>query len=250
MNQRKSWTKTILAAAAGVCVLGFASHSLAAQPGIRCVQNQLNALGFDSGYPDGSIGPLTRQAAEQYRTWMAGGAGGDAWSFPALTALNGQLWCEGIAADHPEVAKFATEETDSVYFTASERKGLVATFNVPVSGRITGWEFSFSYKTECENDHYVSLTSPSGRKMVLMDRGLGRCSGTPTVMGSEQNDPGPFKGTRANGKWQLVFRDLDANAHSGSLEKVRMTLFITNGGVVTEHVVDFDGLPRQVPNPS
>jgi hypothetical protein len=29
-----------------------------------------------------------------------------------------------------------------------------------------------------------------------------------------------------------------------------MTLFITNGGVVTEHVVDFDGLPRQVPNPS
>ena len=244
------WTKAVLAVAAGLCVIGFAGHSLAEQPGVRCVQNQLNALGFNSGRPDGTIGTLTRKASEQYRTWMSGGAGGENWSFPALTAMNGQMWCEGVAKDHPEVANFVTPVAEPTQYTSSGAGGLVAIFDVPVEGRITDWELHFGFKTECENDHRASLTSPSGQTLGLMDRGLGRCSGTPTSFWSDWDDPGPFKGTQAKGKWKFVFKDLDANFHSGALEKVRMKLFISNGGTVTEYVVNLEGLPRQVPNPS
>lgn len=94
------------------------SSAMAEQPGIRCVQNQLNALGFNSGKADGSIGAQTRKAAEDYRKWMSDGAGEKGWSQPALTALNGEFWCKKVGEAHPEVAKFAT---------AGER--LVATVN-------------------------------------------------------------------------------------------------------------------------
>ncbi len=204
MNQRNFWTKTILAAAAGLCVLGFAGHSLAAQPGIRCVQNQLNTLGFDAGRADGSIGPMTRQAAEQYRTWMAGGAGGAGWSFPALTAINGQMWCEGVAKDHPELAKFVTPISEPTQYTSSGAGGLVAIFDVPVEGRITDWEFHFTYKTECENDHFVSLTSLAGRTMGLMDRGLGRCSRNADQL---LERPGRSRTVQGNARqWQVAAR--------------------------------------------
>ena len=119
-------TKTSLALAASLCLMGFASHASAEQPGVRCVQNQLNTLGFNSGRPDGTIGTLTRKASEQYRTWMAGGAGGENWSFPALTAMNGQMWCEGIAKDHPEVANFVTPVAEPTQYTSSGAGGLVA----------------------------------------------------------------------------------------------------------------------------
>jgi subtilisin-like proprotein convertase family protein len=235
---------------AGLGVLGSATHAIAEQPGIRCVQNELNALGFNSGRPDGTIGPRTRQASEDYRAWMAGGAGGDGWSQPALTALNGQFWCERVAKAHPEVAGFVTPASEPTQYTSSGATGLVATFEVPIAGRITGWQLHFTFKTECENDHYLSITSPTGRKMVLMDRGLGRCTGTPSVYTSDNSDPGPFLGTRANGKWQLVFKDLDANFHSGALETVQMKVTVSNGGATSEHTVKLDGLPRQAPNPS
>jgi hypothetical protein len=253
MSGRRSWMATrvtIVTLAAGLWVLGLAAPAVAEQPGVRCVQNQMNALGFNSGRPDGTIGPRTRQAAEEYRAWMAGGAGGDGWSHPALTALNAQTWCEEVAKDHPEVARFVTPAFEPAQYTASGARGLIATFDVPVAGRITGWQLQFTFRTECEKDHYASITSPTGRQMVLMDRGLGRCSGTPSVYSSDNNDPGPFLGVRANGKWQFVFKDLDANFHSGALEAMRMKVTVNNGGVVSEHTVELDGLPRQVPNPS
>jgi hypothetical protein len=235
---------------AGLWILGSATPGIAEQPGVRCVQNQLNALGFNSGRPDGTIGPRTRQASEEYRAWMAGGAGGDGWNQPALTALNGQAWCEQAAKDHPEVARFVTSAFEPTRYTSSGATGLVATFDVPMAGRITGWQLHFAFKTECENDHYASITSPTGRTMVLMDRGLGRCTGTPSTYSSDNNDSGPFMGVRSNGKWQFVFKDLDANFHSGALETLRMKVTVSNDGVTSEHTVDLDGLPRQVPNPS
>ena len=253
MQNKQSWivkSVTVAALLAGLGALGFATPAAAEQAGIRCVQNQLNALGFNSGRPDGTIGPRTRQAAEDYRQWMRDGAGGSSWNQPALTALNGQAWCAAVAADHPQVAKFVTAAAGPTQYTASGAAGLVATFEVPVSGRITDWELHFSFKTECENDHFASITSPTGRKLVLMERGLGRCSGTPEVLSSSNTDPGPFRGVRANGKWQFVFKDLDANFHSAALQSVRMKVTVNNGGVVSEHTVNLDGLPRQVPNPS
>jgi hypothetical protein len=252
MNKRLPWIITKLTTAAlavGLGAFGMATHAFAEQPGIRCVQGQLNALGFNSGRPDGTIGPRTRQASEEYRTWMADGAGGDGWNQPALTALNGQDWCEQVAKDHPEVARFVAPASEPTEYTSSGASGLVATFDVPVAGRITDWELRFSFNTECENDHYAAVTSPNGRKLVLMERGLKRCTGAPTVYSSDNNDPGPFKGINAKGKWQFVFKDLDANFHSGALQALTMKVTVNNGGVASQHTVELDGLPRQVPNP-
>lgn len=58
---------------AGFWAGALSTFALAEQPGVRCVQNQLNALGFNSGRPDGTIGSKTRQASEEYRhAWRAG----------------------------------------------------------------------------------------------------------------------------------------------------------------------------------
>lgn len=97
---------------ASICLLFGASTSASwAQPGIQCVQNQLNALGFNAGSADGSIGPKTRAAAEEYRNWMTNGAGGANWAQPPLTALNGEFWCDRVGDAHPAVAKFAVAAT-------------------------------------------------------------------------------------------------------------------------------------------
>jgi hypothetical protein len=134
-------------------------------------------------------------------------------------------------------------------YQLTRSSGLIATFDVPVTGRITRWELHFAYRTECENDHFASIASPSGDKVTLMDRGLRRCTGMPTVYTSDNVNGSPFVGSQAGGKWQFLFRDLDANSYSGNLEAVRMTLTVSNAGVETEHTVELDGLPLKVPNP-
>jgi hypothetical protein len=147
------------------------------------------------------------------------------------------------------VARFVTPASEPTTYTSSGASGLVATFDVPVSGRITAWELDFAFNTECENDHYAAITSPNGRKMVVMERGLERCTGRPTVYYSNNTEAGPFMGINAKGKWQFVFKDLDANFHSGALQKLTMKVSVNDGGVVSQHTVELEGLPKQVPNP-
>jgi len=145
---------------------------------IGCVQKQLNALGFDVGAADGSIGPLTRTAAEEYRRWMSSGAGGEGWSQPALTTLNGEQWCRKVAEDHPETARYQpVPVTIEQSYTVSASKGLVATFSLPTGGRISDAHLFFRFKTKCEGDLWAMLSI--GAKVVVMDKSLHRCSGTP-----------------------------------------------------------------------
>jgi hypothetical protein len=234
--------------AASVLVLALASPAIA-QPGILCVQTELNALGFNAGPADGAIGARTRQAAEQYRLWMSGGAGPAGWNEPALTALNGETWCAKIAADHPEVASLAPQPVEVTY-SASGSGGLVASFDLPFKGVVTDWHLRFAYKTECENDNWASITAPGGQTEVFMDRGSNRCSGRPaTFTGRNDNDP-PLMGVRANGRWRIVFKDLDANFYSTFVTQVKLTLTVANDGVTRTQTVTFDELPKEVPSPT
>ncbi len=114
----------------------------------------------------------------------------------------------------------------------------------PVAGKIVKWQIFFKYTTQCENDHRVVLTSPTGRKLMLMDRGQGRCSGKSSTFSSDNdNDASAFIGTRAKGKWIFTMVDLDKNDFTGSLEEVRMKLTIKNDGKLSEHEVSLSGLP-------
>ncbi|WP_421759407.1 proprotein convertase P-domain-containing protein [Devosia sp.] len=234
----------------GLCLMFFGTIDLAAaeQPGIRCVQNQLNALGFSLGTADGTIGGKTRTAAEAYRAWMSGGAGEPGWSQPPLTALNGEFWCEKVGQAHPEVAKYAVVASGPRYEVSPGE--MLASFEVPTTGKITKWKLFFEFKTQCENDHRITLVSPSGRSLTVMERGLNRCSGrTETFTSDNTEDNGVFVGTTAQGVWKLRFQDLDANKYTGALTKVRMELAIADGDATTKYVVVLKGLPKKVPNP-
>ena len=101
----------ILTLCASVSLMLATSVVSAAQPGIACVQNQMNALGFDAGPADGSIGPKTRAATEAYRAWMKTNAE-PGWAQPALNATNGVFWCEKVGQAHSKVAKYATSEPE------------------------------------------------------------------------------------------------------------------------------------------
>lgn len=250
---RKSGRRAaLLAATALLAVVTSTAVAAASEPGIACVQKQLNALGFDAGTADGSIGPNTRSAAEEYRRWMSGGAGDEGWSQPALTALNGELWCRRIAQDHPETAKYqAVAVVVEQSYTITPRGGLVATFSLPAEGRISDVHLFFGFKTECEGDLWAMLTSPTGNKVVVMDRGQQRCSGTPTHFDSNNEELGQFfKGGRAEGPWKFEFKDLDANFNQGQLEEVRLEWWVTANGETTKHSASLDGLPAFIPNPS
>jgi subtilisin-like proprotein convertase family protein len=242
--------RTALLAWAFLAIVTSTAAVEASEPGIACVQNQLNALGFDAGSADGSIGPNTRTAAEEYRRWMSGGAGGDGWSQPALTALNGEQWCRQIAVDHPETAEYQPVAIDQSY-TVTASKGLVATFSLPAEGRISDVHLFFAFKTECEGDLWAMLTSPTGTKVVVMDRGEHRCSGTPTDFDSNNEELGRFfKGGRADGKWTFEFKDLNSNFEQGQLEEVRLEWWVTANGKTTKHTASLDGLPAFIPNPN
>jgi subtilisin-like proprotein convertase family protein len=240
----------IVSVAIATCVLTIASINvaLAEQPGIRCVQNQLNALGFNLGTPDGTIGTKTRSAAEEYRAWMSGGAGEAGWSQPPLTALNGEFWCQKVGEAHPEVAKYAVAAPAGPQYDVTPGK-MVATFDVPVAGTISAWRMRFEFKTQCENDHRIVLLSPAGRSVGLMERGLHRCSGKSAIFTSDNTDGSAFLGSSAQGTWTMTFEDLDANAYTGALTKVRMDLGLDAGGATTKYTVKLTGLPKKVPNP-
>jgi len=73
---------------------------------VRCVQQQLNRLGFDAGTADGIIGSRTFGAAESYIRYMKAGAGEPGWNQPDLTAANARHWCEKVADAHAEARRY------------------------------------------------------------------------------------------------------------------------------------------------
>lgn len=73
---------------------------------IVCVQDELNALGFNAGTADGVLGGKTQQAAAAYVQFAK--QSDASFVMPSVTADNARMWCETVAKQNPAVARFWT----------------------------------------------------------------------------------------------------------------------------------------------
>lgn len=108
--------KTILVTAALGFTLGCsATVANAAESGpdaVRCVQKQLNALGFDVGVADGVVGVKTFLASEAYTRFLRANGEGGAVRTP-LSVRSAREWCEMVADDYPTVDAYWEALQDS-----------------------------------------------------------------------------------------------------------------------------------------
>jgi hypothetical protein len=77
---------------------------LLADEAMKCVQSQLNDLGYDAGAPDGQIGKKTKAAAQAYITSMKENNPG--WNMPLIEPSNARFWCEKVADAWPQVNSY------------------------------------------------------------------------------------------------------------------------------------------------
>lgn len=132
----------------------------------------------------------------------------------------------------------------------SARDGLVASLDFPLPGEITSWVLDFSFTTECESDHQAYVTSPTGRRIKVLQGDPNRCDGISRTHRS-RNDEGDWViGSEAEGTWRFAIEDGDDNAYTASLDAVSLEITVDNDGIVSEHKVSLDGLPREIPNPT
>lgn len=147
-------------------------------------------------------------------------------------------------------AKNDTSSQRETEFTSDGDTGLTAKFYFPAAGKIKEWKLFFYFTTTCENDLKAYISSPTGKRLYVMDRGLHRCSGEKLTYSSENtNDMGVFKETDALGTWQFNMRDLDENEHEAELEGVSMFLAVDDNGALIEHTFYVQGLPKTIPSP-
>jgi TPR repeat protein len=88
--------------------LATATAAMADTAAVRCVQKELNALGFEAGPTDGKVGVRTFLASEAYIRYMKANAE-VGWAKPSLNDDNARHWCEKVAEAHPAVAPFWRE---------------------------------------------------------------------------------------------------------------------------------------------
>lgn len=95
---------------------------------------------------------------------------------------------------------------------------------ITTKGTISSITLFFEFPAQCERNHFATLTDPGGRTVVVMDRGLQRCSGVREPYSSiNVGIAGLFDGRRADGEWIFTIQDLDADAYSGTLNEVTLT---------------------------
>ena len=120
--------------------------------------------------------------------------------------------------------------------------------NFPFKGTLVNAELYFRYETQCENDHFATLISPSGLRIIVMNRGLNRCSGSPETYYSQNSDIArAFIGSEANGDWNFVMTDLDRNKFTGTLEEVWLKIAVNDHGKMSDHKINLQGLPSAIP---
>lgn len=87
-------------------VIGLSNTTpvFADEASVKCVQEELSALGYDAGGADGKMGAKSRNAAVKYAAFMVEKTPG--WAMEPLTSDSAELWCEKVAEAWPEVAQF------------------------------------------------------------------------------------------------------------------------------------------------
>ena len=83
---------------------------LASDVNVRCVQGQLNMLGYDAGAVDGLWGAKTRSAAEAYSASPE-----QTLDLSPISKETAGDWCEALAAAYPKLLPFASERGDMIY---------------------------------------------------------------------------------------------------------------------------------------
>lgn len=100
----------------------FFSPAYAAPEDIRCTQERLNQLGYNTGYIDGVTGANTQAATDAFSARLAE-AGLD-WGLEPFTSQTAANWCERLNAVTPYtawlLAKTYTPLPEDLEFTISE----------------------------------------------------------------------------------------------------------------------------------
>lgn len=192
---------------------------------VREVQVRLNRLGHYHAAIDGIAGEGTRAAVRS--------------AFGTV----GEQANAGTPEEFPEISAAALE--------LFREDGYVArVLRTPVKGTVVRGTLHFRFRTACEKDLFAEFRDPSGHNVVVMDRGLKRCSGSMTTFTSRNATVVSqfFKGRQAGGDWLFLMRDLDKNQHRGTLEQVTLELEIRTGDGDVQHIVRAQDLPVRVPN--
>ena len=155
---------------------------------------------------------------------------------------------------HSDMARVALRELldrsiGPTRITATPKDGLIARFTVPLKGKIVDWAFQFSFTTPCEGDLQAIITAPGGGSLMVMDRGLGRCSGKAVTWTGGADGPHGMLGAEAGGEWKFSMVDLESNGYIATLDSVTMRLAVRNNDVLTEQTISLTGLPAAVPSP-
>ena len=93
-------------------------------------------------------------------------------------------------------------------------------------------ELFFQFTHRCERNLRTTLRSPEGHVNFVMDRGLGRCSGVPTIFTStntELGEPRFFGGLEAGGNWTLTMADDINDGNFGTLDAWSLTITVKSG---------------------
>ena len=104
-----AYSRLAVALVAGLW-LGAATGGANAAPdmseaAIKCVQQELNSLGFDAGTPNGTFSPKTFLSGEAYLRFMKANSE-PGWTMPSLSIHNAEDWCTLVAQAHPKVDSF------------------------------------------------------------------------------------------------------------------------------------------------
>ena len=85
---------------------------------VVCVQQELTALNYDPGPPDGKLSKQTLAAADAYIAYMSKTYVG--WSQPRLSKSTADQWCKQVAATDPKLEVYLSTYLDSPVLTLTE----------------------------------------------------------------------------------------------------------------------------------
>lgn len=155
------------------------SVAIAASDTVRCVQNELNDLGYDAGAADGLLGGKTISAGDKYIAYMK--ANNPGWNMPRLNKGNADHWCRSVASANSSVAKYyeallaasgaSTLTVRNVELNRNIRAG--EPYRVEILYEASGKSGSIEINAACftwnDEGPYCFALEPAGRNKALVN---------------------------------------------------------------------------------